>query len=117
MKYVRVFAEPTDDNPGAPSFYVDAIVDDTGEILGKHTLFGVQGRFERRDEHFEPFVLDSRGQIDWGDGFDKAANDRFGTLDLRDGPVTMGRLLHLRTDNYGTHCYRIRDINELPVRT
>ena len=117
MNYVRVFAEATEDNPDAPPFYVDAIVDDAGEILGRHTLFGVQGRFERKDEHFEPFVLDRKGCIDWGDGFDKAANDRFGAIDLRDGPLTIGRLLHLRTDNYGMQRYRIKEIYELPVTT
>jgi hypothetical protein len=114
MRYVRVFAEPSEDNPDASPFYVDAIVDDAGEIQGRHALFRVQGRFERRDEHFEPFVLDSRGQIDWGDGFDQAANDRFGTLDVRDAPQTKGRLLTLQTRNYGTQRYRITSIEDLP---
>ena len=39
MRYVRVFAEPTADNPDAPPFYADPIVNDAGAILGRHALF------------------------------------------------------------------------------
>ena len=114
MRYVRIFAEATPDNPEAPPFCVDAILDDADEIVGSAPLFGVQGRFNRRDEHFEPFVLDSDGRVDWGDGFDQAANDRFGHFDIRSDCVTLGRLLTLRTGNYGVQLYRITRITPLP---
>ncbi len=109
MKYVRVFVAPTVDNPGVAPFYIDAIIDDGGEILGLHSLLGVLGRFDRKDECFEPFVLDFRGEVDWGDGFDKS-NDRYGRLDLRDGPVMIGRELRL-----GSDVYRIKNVQQLPA--
>jgi hypothetical protein len=114
MRYVRVFAEPTDDNPGAPPFYVDAIVDDAGEILGQHALFGVQGDFRNRDAHFEPFVLFRDGKIDWGMAFQKTTNGQFGSLNLHDAPVSMDRLLRMQTINYGVQLYRIKAITHLP---
>jgi hypothetical protein len=114
MRYVRVLAEGTEDNPHAPPIYVDAIIDDDANIIGRHALFGLQGRFDRKDEHFEPFVLDHKGQMDWGDGFDSKPNDRLGNFDLRDGPLNVGRLLKLRTYNYPICRYRIARVIQLP---
>jgi hypothetical protein len=114
MRYVRVFAEPTVDNPESHPLSVDAIIDDAGNILGRHALFGLSGNFERADEHFEPFVLSSKGRADWGDGFD-ASNDRYGDTDLRDGPLIAGRLFSFTTNDWGTERYRIARIVELPA--
>ena len=114
MKYVRVFAGSADDNPAAPPFYVDAIVDDAEEILGQHALFGVQGDFRNRDAHFEPFVLFHDGKIDWGTAFQKTTSEQFGSLDLRDAPVSVDRLLRMQTINCGVQVYRIKAITRLP---
>lgn len=113
-RYVRILAEATADNSDEVPFYIDAIIDEDGKICGKHALFGVLGRFDRKDEQFEPFVLDSNGQLDWGDGFDETPNERFGELDLRDAPVSENRLLTMRTINYETTYYRITRIDALP---
>jgi hypothetical protein len=80
MQYVRIFARATVDNPDEPPLIVDVIIDKAGNILGRHTVFGVQGAFARRDTYFYPFTLDSDGQLDYGTGFDQPANERYAKL-------------------------------------
>ena len=116
MRYIRVFAEPAAGEPDTLPFCVDAIVGDDNRILGRHALFGVLGSFDFRDVQFEPFLLDHDGKVDWGSGFDDIPNERFGTVDFRDGPVTVGRLLTFQTTNYGAQHYRIARIFELPAK-
>jgi hypothetical protein len=115
MQYVRIFAEATVDNPDAPSIYVDAIIDNSRTLMGRHTLFGLQGSFTDKDTDYYPFTLDSVGKVDFGRGYDKPANERYATLDLRDGPVKVGRLLMLESLNYGRQLYRMKEVTELPA--
>ena len=112
MKYARVFVEPTADSPNNSPFCVDVIVDDNGEMLGKHALFGLYGWFDRARGQLQPFVLGVDGRLDWGDH--ASDSDRQGSVDLRDGPVLEGRLINYR-DSHGPATYRIKDIVELPV--
>lgn len=116
MRYVRVLAEPTIDNPAEPPLWIDLIIGDDDDIVGKHELFGVLGAFTKTDVQFDPFVLGMGDRVDWGSGFDSIPNERFGTLDLRGGRVIVGRLLRLSAPNYGEKFYRTKRLIPLPTQ-
>jgi hypothetical protein len=109
-KYVRVVAEPSVDNPTCKPIHVDLVIDDAGSIVGKHSVFGVQGDFNRKDEQFCPFVLDLNGKVDYGDGYGKNSSEQYAKLDLRDGLVEVGRILHLTSESFGPEVYKIRQV-------
>jgi hypothetical protein len=117
MRYVRIIAEPTVDNPDHPEFYIDAIIDDENNIAGRHMLFGLQADLNRKlsQEHFYPLVVEKDGKIDYGRGFDAPANERYGSTDLRQGQIQVGRIIHINASNYGDLLYRISRIVPLPM--
>ena len=49
MRYVRVPAEATIDNPDQPPIWIDIIIGDGEEMIGQHELSGVLGRFTQTD--------------------------------------------------------------------
>jgi hypothetical protein len=112
MQYVRIVAKPTIDNPDAAPILVDTIVDETGRILGKHTLFGTFGSLERKEDAFYPFTLDISGKIDYGSDYD---HGRFATFDLRDDKIIADRILTYMSPGLGTQRYRINKIILLPA--
>jgi hypothetical protein len=114
MRYVRIVAKATADNPEAPPLYVDAVVDEQGRLAGRHALFGFQGKFDRKDEHFYPFIFDRAGTIDFGLGYNDTPDLRYAKLDLGDNPVEPGRLLTLDS-HWGRQLYRIDELAELPT--
>jgi hypothetical protein len=116
MRYVRVPAEATIDNPDQPPIWIDIIIGDGDEMIGQHELSGVLGRFTQMDVQFEPFVLGKGDRVDWGSGFDDKPNERFGFLDLRGGRVTVGRLLRLTAPNHGEKFYRIKRLIPSPTQ-
>jgi hypothetical protein len=112
-KYVRIAAKPTIDNPDSPTFCVDAMIDESNRIIGKHALFGLSGRFDSRDTEFYPFVLDPSGRVDFGMGYDEEANERFGETDLRERTIQIGELVTYTSVNYGLQRYRISEVQTL----
>lgn len=115
MRYVRIRLDPTIDNQAEPPIWIDAVLGEDNRIIGNHAIFGILGDFDTRDVQFEPFVLDSKGQTDWGTGFDQPANERYGMLDIRDYPVIEGQLLTSSSPNYRSCRYRITRIVTLPA--
>lgn len=116
MRCARIHLTPTIDNQEAPPILVDAVLDEKNAIFGLHTLFGLQGSFETRDTAYYPFTLDKDGQIDFGMGYDgehDAAGERHAQFDLRNDMIFEGRLVALRSSNYGEQRYRIFRIIEL----
>ncbi len=103
------------DNPDMPPIWVDALIDDLGNIIGRQALFGAEGWFTERDTLFCPFIIDVAGKIDFGSGYDEPSGERYAEFNIRDGPVEVGRLLSLDSQNYGRCRYRITEITQLPT--
>ena len=116
MRYLRIKALPTPDNPDYQPLWLDVIVDNESRIIGRNTIFGLQGDFESKEDGFWPFTLDFKGQVDFGTACDDEPNERYATLDLRDGVIEKGRHLIMDSINYGILHFRITEIIELPVQ-
>ena len=111
---VRVVAEPTVDNLGSPPMSIDLVILGTGRIAGRYALFGMQGSFgSRAEDTCNPFVLNPDGKIDFGKGYSKG--ERYAEFSIRDGNVSVGRLLTLTSSNAGIEHYRIARIEPLPL--
>jgi hypothetical protein len=113
MPVARVVLEPTIDNEDAPLIMLDVPIDEAGNPVGKRLLFGLQGDPPSKGEHYYPFTMTRSGEIDFGRGFDEEPNDRYAQLDLLDGAIKEGRLVHLRSENYGDQTYRVTRLTDL----
>jgi hypothetical protein len=110
-KYVRVVAEPTVENGEAPPLFLDAVIDSENEIRGDSVIFAFQGDMNNRHGRSLPFILHADGRVDWGEMYD--SSEQYGELDLRDGKVIEGRLLHLRGAEFGEQSFRIVQVISL----
>lgn len=100
---------PPLEEPFAPIF-VDLIVNSEGERLGKWMTFGWQGYPNKRDIQCWPFVIDGKGNVDFGGGWTNS-EDRYGRTDLFEGPVQLGRLVEFGTEAEGMAEYRIERLH------
>ena len=98
VRYVRIIARPTVDNPDEFPLYVDAILDDNNKVSGSYPIFGFQGEIQQRSGASMPFILRSDGRMDFGEKY--ASTDRFYHFDLRDVSISVKQLLRIHGDSY-----------------
>ena len=113
MQCVRVYATAAVDNPDVQPLHFDCMINGDQFAGGKRPVFGMQGSFKQNaTTECYPFILYRNGNIDYGSGYDEAPNERMATIDLFDGPATIGRLLTLDSVNYGRQFFRIERIEK-----
>lgn len=110
VMHVRLILRATVDNPWSPVIYLDCVIDTDFMIVGRHTLFGLQGNYAMRERAYYPFTLDREGQIDFGCGYDGEANERHARCNIREVNVREGSLVELRSENHGVEWYRITEV-------
>lgn len=113
MRYVRITCLPINAADQRP-ITVDAVVDHEDRLCGNHPLFGLWGRLDHDKEDYYPLVLRGDGIIDYGTGFDAAA-DRYFAFDLRNGKIAVNRHLSYKSrDRSVVVGYLIDDVADLP---
>lgn len=111
MRTVRITCLPINASSERPIF-IDAVLNESDEICGGQALFGTWGKFTV-DEEFYPFVLRGDGIIDYGAALDSAA-DRFFDFDIRNGKITINRILSYKSkDRSIVVSYLIDEISDL----
>ncbi|MGE3335534.1 MAG: hypothetical protein AB7I36_17965 [Rhodospirillaceae bacterium] len=112
LKLVRVVAEPLDKEEERLNF--DAIIGRENWIVGKHSIFGLWGRFERDRSDYSPFVLKSNGELMYDSNLSE--EERHWTCNLRQDEIKVGRIFtYAARDGAHEVQYRIRSVTELPV--
>jgi len=114
MRYVRITCLPIN-APSERPITIDAVIDEDDKICGNHPLFGLWGRIDHDKDNYYPLVLRGDGIIDYGDAFDAVA-DRYFNFDLRDGKITVNRVLSYKSrDRSIVVGYLIDDVTMLPA--
>ena len=113
-QYSRIHLQPTVDNPGAPAFYFDLVLDAEGHIVGRHAVFGVRGDFHQRNESFEPCVLHPDGQVDFGMGYEADPGRRYASTDLLKHRIGSGEKIGI-VQGGATRQYRVARVIPLPA--
>lgn len=111
MRSVRITCLPINAQDEKP-ITLDAVLDDEDKIHGQHTLFGMWGR-PGKDEEYYPLAFHGDGVIDYGSALD-AKSDRYFEFDLRNGTITVNRVLFYKSkDRSIVVSYLIDNVTEL----
>ena len=113
-QYSRVHLQPTVDNPQAPEFFFDLVLDGAGQIVGRHAVFGLRGDFHRRNEAFDPCVLHPDGQLDFGMGYEADPERRYATTDLLRHRIGSGEKISVVEHDHADS-YRVARVIALPA--
>jgi hypothetical protein len=113
-QYSRIHLQPTVDNPTAPAFYFDLVLDADGRLVGRHAVFGLRGDFHQRNESFEPCVLHPDGQLDFGMGYEADPALRYADTDLLKHRIGSGEKISV-TQAGEKSLYRVARVIALPA--
>ena len=112
MRSVRITCLPINAQSEKP-ITVEAVLDGEDKIHGQHSLFGIWGR-PGKDEEYYPFAYHGDGVVDYGSALE--ARDRYFDFDLRDGTITINRMLSYKSrDRSIIVGYLIDDVTNLMV--
>ena len=112
MRSVRITCLPINAQSERP-ITVEAVLDGEDKIHGQHSLFGIWGR-PGKDEEYYPFAYHGDGVVDYGSALE--AKDRYFDFDLRDGTITINRMLSYKSrDRSIIVGYLIDDVTNLLV--
>jgi hypothetical protein len=114
LKYVRVKAVATkdEDERNVLPLHLDMVIDESGNVIGDHPIFGCEGEISRAGGDSTPFMLYASGELDYGLGFDSPPK-RYYELNLREGKITVGRILTLSQNNGYQETRRVDEVKSL----
>lgn len=111
LRYVRVVAKPTVDNPNAPTLFLDAALGSDARIAGERPLFGFQGEMRRRASCSLPLALYADGTLDYGEECEDKS-EQYAFCNIRDVEIAIGQLILLRFSTYEEH-FRISEVIDM----
>jgi hypothetical protein len=106
-KHLRVVTEATSDNKDSAPLIFDVVVDENSLIVGDHPIFAHQTSTKKRSRYSYPFVIDSKGRVDWG-----MEHERGAKTNLREKPMIPGSIIRLKGSGYD-ETFRIKELVSL----
>jgi hypothetical protein len=116
LRLCRLTAEPRKSDKTATAFTFDVILDDYGMLADEdRPIFGMQGEVKGLKPHRIPFMIDSRGVIDYGEAYDDPClkDSRRYQSNLREMQFIQGRVFTVTSPDGTAQTFEITDCKQL----
>jgi hypothetical protein len=111
MQVFRIYLKPEVEYEGEPPFFFDVVLDPDGNAVAQQPVFGLCGDFSRTTAFWPVVLFPESGLIDFG--HHGSPSERYAITDLLKTKIEPGRLVSIRSEQYGEQTFKVADITPL----